>query len=269
MNSVLANLGIVSWKPALTALALPPVPLIALLVVAAVLLWARRAVGWLLFAAGSAGLWLASCAAVGDALQSALLDVPPALSAAQLQALQRATQSRRDVVIVVLGGGRESQAPEYGAPSLTRESLERLRYGAWLARRTGAPLAFTGGVGHAQNDGQSEAEVAMRIAREEFGRPLSWIEKQSRDTRENATGTLAMLRQSDVVELVVVTHGWHMPRALRAFRHAAGVHLRVTPAPIALGPRVENPLLRWLPTSEGHAHVRHVLREALGRAIGH
>lgn len=269
MNSALTALDLASWKPVLTALALPPVPLLVLLALAGALLWARRAAGWLLLATGTAGLWLAGCAGFGDWLQATLLDVPPTLGPPQLQALQQASRARRDIAVVVLGAGREALAPEYAAGSLARESLERLRYGVWLSRRIGAPLAFSGGVGHAQQGGASEAEVAMRIAREEFGRPLSWAETQSRDTRENASHTVAQLRQSDIGELVVVTHGWHMQRALRAFHRSAGDRLRITPAPMGLAPRVERPLLRWLPSAEGHAHVRHVLREALGLTLGH
>ena len=268
MNSALTDLGLASWKPLLTALALPPVPLLALLLGAAALLWTRRGVGWLLFTLATAGLWLTACAGFGDLLEAALLERQPALTTVQVQALQHAAQARRDVAIVVLGGGREAHAPEYAAPSLARESLERLRYGAWLARRTGAPLAFSGGVGWAQRGGPSEAEVALRIAREEFGRPLSWAEGESRDTRENAARTVALLRRSDIAEIVIVTHGWHMPRALRAFRAAAGERVRLVPAPMGMAPRVEDPTLRWLPTAEGTAHVRHVLREALGLLLG-
>ena len=268
MNNALADLGLASWKPLLTALALPPVPLLALLLVAAALLWVRRASGWLLFALATAGLWLTACAGFGEALEAALLDRQSALQEAQVQVFQQSARARRDVAIVVLGAGREARAPEYAAANLARESLERLRYGAWLARRTGAPLAFSGGVGWAQRGGPSEAEVALRIAREELGRPLSWAEGESRDTRENAARTVALLRRSDVAEIVIVTHGWHMPRALRAFRAAAGGRVRLVPAPMGLAPRVENPVLRWLPTSEGHAQVRHVLRETLGLLFG-
>jgi hypothetical protein len=44
-----------------------------------------------------------------------------------------------------------SYAPEYGVGNLAAPSLERLRYGLWLSRSTGVPVAFSGGVGWAQN----------------------------------------------------------------------------------------------------------------------
>ena len=55
----------------------------------------------------------------------------------------------------------------------------------------------------------------------EFGRPLKFVEDDSRDTRENAARTLALLRPIGIRHIVLVTHGWHMPRALKAFETAA------------------------------------------------
>ena len=40
---------------------------------------------------------------------------------------------------------------------------------------------------------------------------------ESRDTRENAARTLALLKPAGIDHIVLVTHGYHMPRALRAF----------------------------------------------------
>ena len=72
--------------------------------------------------------------------------------------------AKKPVAIVILGGGSEPFAPEYGVSSLQAASLERLRYGLWLAGETGAPVAFSGGVGHAQAGATQEA----RVARYEF-----------------------------------------------------------------------------------------------------
>ena len=119
-----------------------------------------------------------------------------------------------------------------------------------------------------QKEGLSEAQIAARVASAEFGRPLRWIEEESHDTRENAGRTLPLMLRDGVNELVVVTHGWHMPRAMRAFMEAAGGRLKVTPAPMALAPRVDQPLLMWLPTAEGQAHVRHIVRECIGLLAG-
>ena len=171
----------------------------------------------------------------------------------------------------MLGGGREERAPEYDVASLSPLALERLRYGVWLGRQTGAPLMFSGGLGHAAQPGISEAEVAAEIAAREFVRPLRWTETRSRDTRENAQLAVAQLRDQNLTQLVVVTHGWHMPRAMRAFNEAtarAGATWAVVPAPMGLARRVERPTLRWIPSSEGFLLVRAVLREKIGYWLG-
>ena len=268
MNALAFELGIESWKSVIAALLLPPVPLLLLLLFGAALLWARRAIGWLLILMGVAGLWLCSCAGVGQLLSTIALKPPPPLQPDRIAALKRDPQARRNVAIVVLGGGREAYAPEYGVSNLNAWSLERLRYGIWLGRETGAPVAFSGGVGWMQKEGMSEAQIASRIAAAEFARPLRWVEEESRDTRENAGRVLPILLRDGVNEVIVVTHAWHMPRALRAFQEAAQGRVKVTAAPMALAPLVDQPLLMWLPSAEGHAHVRQVLRECIGLLAG-
>jgi uncharacterized SAM-binding protein YcdF (DUF218 family) len=176
---------------------------------------------------------------------------------------------RKPFAIVVLGGGVEAMAPEYGTSTLQPISIERLRYGIWLARLTGAPLAFSGGVGHAQtHKSGSEAEAAARIAREEFGRPLRWIEAESRDTRENAARTVALLKPAGIDHIVLVTHELHMPRALRAFREAAGSAMRIEGAPMSLSSDNELSLLAWVPSNTGFTQMRYALREMLGLWFG-
>ena len=68
--------------------------------------------------------------------------------------------------------------------------------------------------------------------------------------------------------IVLVTHGYHMSRALRAFTEAAGPGIKVEPAPMGLARRVESPALEWLPSSRGFSLMRQVLRELLGKVVG-
>jgi uncharacterized SAM-binding protein YcdF (DUF218 family) len=268
MNALVGELGLSSWKAIASALLLPPVPFLLLALWGALLLWSRRGVGWLLTAASLFGLWLSACAGFGQVLSQLLLSPPPALSAARIDALRREAHANHNVAIIVLGGGREVLAPEYGLSSLTPEALERLRFGVWLGRETGIPVGFSGGSGFGRNDSASEAQIASRIAANDFGRPLRWSEEESRDTRENAGRTVALLRPTAIRKIVLVTHGWHMPRALRAFEAAARGGYQIVAAPMGLAPRVERPVLRWLPTAPGFVYVHHVLHEALGLAMG-
>jgi uncharacterized SAM-binding protein YcdF (DUF218 family) len=272
LNELLLSLGLIGWKPILTALLLPPVPWIVMVFVGARWLGQQRLAGWLLVLPACFAMWFSATSAVGDALGRGLLAPPPPLGEAEVSALKAAHAARPgETAIVVLGGGREALAPEYGVSNLNGRSVQRLRYGLWLSRATGAPLAFSGGVGHGARGEVSEAEVAARIAMQEFGRPLKWTETRSRDTRENASFTVGLLRPQGVRQIVVVTHAWHMRRALRAFEEAvAGSEggITITGAPMGTAQRVEMTLLRWLPSSEGLARVRDALREWAGWLAG-
>ncbi len=268
MNQLFSLLGIESWKPVLTALLLPPVPLILFVLVGARLMLPRRGLGWLLVLLGALGIWLSACAGIGTLLTRTLLHPPPALGSPQIAQLRSDVKARQALTIVVLGSGREAYAPEYGSASLRRLSLERLRYGLWLGRETGAPVGFTGGVGWSDPVGPSEAEVAERVAAKDFGLPLKWIEDQSRDTRENAIRTVALLKKAGVSRAVLVTHGWHMPRALRLFESAAAGQIAFVAAPLGMATLTQGPVLDWLPSAEGFERVRLVLRESLARLGG-
>ena len=166
------------------------------------------------------------------------------------------------------GCRRIARPTEYGVSSLQHESLERLRYGIWLSRQTGLPLGFSGGVGWGQSDGKAEAGIAAQIAAAEFGQPLKWVEDGSRDTRENATHTLALLKPLGIKHIVLVTHGWHMPRSVRDFEIAAGGVVRIEAAPMGLAQRGEIASLKWIPTAAGATEVRQILRELLGGIAG-
>ena len=266
LNSLVTLLGLEAWKPLLTALVLPPVPLLVLLLVGARLMLPRRGLGWFVIIISVALLWFTACTGSARLISQYVLRPPSAISLdrmGELKALPKTTTA-----IIVLGGGMEPFAPEYGVGNLRYTSLERLRYGLWLSRETGLPVGFSGGTGWGQTEGTAEARLAGQIAANEFGRPLKWIEENSRDTRENAAHTVQLLKKSGIKHIVLVTHGWHMPRAMRAFSDAAGADMSIEPAPMGLAQRLELPALEWIPTANGTTAVRNVLRELLGRMVG-
>jgi uncharacterized SAM-binding protein YcdF (DUF218 family) len=269
VNSLFGQLGLDSWKPLIAALLLPPVPLIALVLVGARLLLPRRGLGWLLIVLAVILLWLSACTGAAQAVLRFALSPPPALGFERIKELRAETQAKKPLAIVVLGGGVEPYAPEYGVSNLTQDSLLRLRYGLWLSRETGAPVAFSGGVGHAQaSDARPEAEVAASIATQDYNRPLRWLEEGSRDTRENAQRSVHLLREAGIDHVLLVTNGWHMPRALRAFREAAGPAMQIEPAPMGLAKNLLVQPLPWIPSSTGFTDMRHVLHELVGLAAG-
>ncbi len=268
VNSLLAMLGIESWKPVLTALLLPPVPFLFLILVGARLLLPRRGLGWLLIFFSVVMLWLSACSGAAYGLMRFGLQPPSALSFERINALRAEAATKKATAIVVLGGGTEPFAPEYGVGSLSDVSLARLRYGVWLAKQTGLPLAFSGGVGWGQADSTPEARIAAKIAADELGQSIKWIEDDSRDTRENAMRTVALLKYPGITHIVLVTHATHMPRALRAFSEAAGPGISIEAAPIGLARNVGTPAVEWIPSSAGFVLTRQVVREWLGRLAG-
>jgi uncharacterized SAM-binding protein YcdF (DUF218 family) len=272
LDGVLASLGWEGIKPLLTALVLPPFPLLFLLAFGVhQVVRQRRFAAWASIGLASFGLWLFGCVGFADALERMLLPQAVALGDARIVELRQLPANRK-VAIAVLGSGREPNAPEYGEAHLSARSMQRLHYAHWLARRLGgASILFSGGISREQVDGPAEAEVASRISDRDYGRRLRWLEKLSRDTRENAAASLPMLVSDGITDIVIVTHGWHMPRAERAFADVARRQPnppRIVPAPVGLARHTDTELLRWLPTADGMAQVRTVLREALGLLMG-
>lgn len=269
MNSLLEMFAQQSWVPVMTAFILPPVPFLIFLLMAATLLWRKRGLGWLCLLFGVAGLWFAQCEGTGQILAKVLLKVPPALSDEAISALRKDVQAKQNVSIAVLGAGAEAFAPEYGVANLSPSSIERLRYGIWLSKRTGVPLGFSGGIARGQDeDAMPEASVAARIAGQEFGRKLQWTEIYARDTHENAERCIALLRQAGVKKVIIVTHGWHMPRAQRDFTAAARADIEVIAAPMGLSKGSQVGAMRWIPSMSGAHSVRVALLEWLGALSG-
>jgi uncharacterized SAM-binding protein YcdF (DUF218 family) len=107
-----------------STLVLPPGgPMVLMLLGLLCLRWCPR-LGRSLAAIGVAALWLGSLPIVADALVTALEGATP---------LDLDVAVKADA-IVVPGGGVRAQALEYGGDTLGRLTLERVRYGAYLAR---------------------------------------------------------------------------------------------------------------------------------------
>ena len=194
----------------------PPVNLVWLAVLG--WLWRRRRAGQVLAAASLAGLLALATPLVADALLASLeWGVPRSEGAAgDAQA------------IVVLGAELSVGVTPAGSVSVAPGplTLQRLRAAAALARRTGLPLLVSGGIVH---DGAPPvAAVMAQSLAADFAVPARWIEPRSADTWENARDSAALLSAAGIHTALLVTHAWHVRRAMIAFA-AAG--LRVTPAP--------------------------------------
>jgi uncharacterized SAM-binding protein YcdF (DUF218 family) len=243
-------------KPILTALALPPTGTLLLALVGVLVATRRRTVGLAL-----AGLGIVLSLAVGSHAVALLLarELLPPVAPVQAQEL-RSVQA-----IVVLGAGLWAHPPEYGSAQPSEAALVRLRYAARLARRTGKPLAFAGGVGWGSMEGvESEGAATRRMLQEDYGLTPRWLDDRSRDTAENAQRMAELAGRDGVRRIALVTDAVHMPRAAAAFRRAG---FDVVPAPTDFPQPELNALLEWLPSSQGYDASRHVIREWLGGLV--
>ncbi len=212
----------VSVVAVLSQLLLPP-PGLALLALLLLVLRQRLLAGVAL-----AGLLLLSLGPVGTALLAAL-DVPVGDVAGPAPG-----------AIVVLGGDVQRTAGyQGGVPNATvgALSLQRVQAGAALQRRTGLPMLMTGGI--VETGVAPVGELMARSARDDFAARVRWVEPLSRDTWENAAFSAPLLKAAGISRVFVVTHDWHMRRALVAFRHAG---IDAVPSPTYADPR---PRLAW------------------------
>jgi uncharacterized SAM-binding protein YcdF (DUF218 family) len=203
----------------LETLVLPPASVLGLLVAGALLRRRLPRTGLGLQIAAVAWLWLASTPLVGGALLNALQVDPPLPADGPLPAAD---------AIVVLSAEADRGGREYGGPVAGPTTMQRLRYGAHLQRRTGLPMLCAGGPpGHGID---SLGELMRRAAEREFGAKVRWVEDRSADTFENAAFSAPVLRAANVRTVLLVTSAWHLPRAAACFR-AEGFD--VVPAPTA------------------------------------
>ena len=160
--------------------------------------------------------------------------------------------------IVVLGGGIYHDAPEYGEDTVRSYTLERLRYAALLQRQTGLPLLASGG---RPEGGEAESVAMWDSLRNDFRVDTRWVELTSLNTGESARNSYAILQPYGITRILLVTHAWHMPRALAAFEKAG---FKVIPAGTVFTSRRHWTLLDFLPSAGGLLTSRHALHELVG-----
>ena len=119
-------------------------------------------------------------------------------------------------VIVVLAGGIIAYQQEYAGADINYFTLIRLRYGAWLQKKTGLPIIVTGGV---EQGGITEAELMARVLHNEYGitEDKIFIEKQSHNTYENALYSSQIMDQEKFQNFYLVTSAFHQSRAILSF----------------------------------------------------
>jgi uncharacterized SAM-binding protein YcdF (DUF218 family) len=239
-------------KKVLTAIVLPPTGPLLVAIAGALMVRRRPRLGGVLLWTGLGTLLALSLGPVSYQLLRLANDSPPV----------RLEDARTAQALVILGGGVRRDAPEYGGDTLNRWTLERVRYGARLARETGLPVLVSGG--SVFGDTATEASLMRAALEKEFNVPVRWVEDRSRNTHENAQRSAAILKRDGVKRVVVVMHGFDIRRA-RAEFEAAG--LEVVPAPTVVpGPAIITPL-DFLPSMGALQASQIALYELLANAV--
>jgi uncharacterized SAM-binding protein YcdF (DUF218 family) len=235
------------FKTLLRQLVLPPAGPLLLGFLGLWLLARRPRAGRALLLVALVSLWLLATPVIADAI-TGLMQRDPPLDLQQLEGAQ--------AIVILGGGGQRSWAPEYRGPAAGIESLERISYGAYLARRTGLPILLTGY--------RSEV-VAMRATlRRNFDLEPRWLDDQAYDTFENARNSAVLLKRDGIERVIVVTRAVHMRRSVNEFT-AAG--LTVIPAPI--GTRRNERLDPWdyVPSPDALLRSYEACYEMLGEPV--
>lgn len=240
-------------KKLLSALALPPFSLIVLALLG---LWLSRRharAGRGVAAIALLALMALSLPPVSHALIRSLETRPP-ISAQKLARAQ---------AIVILGGGIYPDAPEYGGDTISGASLDRVRYGSYLQKRSKLPILVSGG---APFGGRPEGELMKETIEREFHGQVKWVEAASRDTAENAIFSAAMLKAADISRIALVSDAWHLPRAIELFQRQG---FEVLAAPTVF--TMDSPFLlaQALPSADSLRDSNIALHEWLGIFVQH
>ncbi len=232
----------------LTALLVPPACLLYLVAFGLVLRRRRRGIGTAVAAGALAGLVVLAIPVVGEAL---------------LVSLERGVVTRpqagdppQAIVILSADADRIREPPGFWVGSLT---LARLLAGARLWQRSHLPVLVSGGPLR-PGDVAIGTMMADTLERD-FHVPVRWVEPRSQTTWENAADSAAILLPLGIRSVYVVTHAWHEPRSLFAFRHFGFIP---TAAPVALDAIGGGGVL---PGVEGWAHSYYALHEWIGLAV--
>ena len=244
------NLDVLLTK-LVSAFLLPPLNILVLLFVGVALLKRRPRLGRLVIFITCVALYAASTPVLVSAVRRQFETIAPLSPTSPLPSAD---------AIVVLSGGLYRNAPEYGGDTISGHVLERLRYAAHLYRLTGKPVLVSGGSWRA--GARPESQAIKESLEQDFRVPVQWLEDRSRNTRENAKLSAALLHKEGIRKIYLVTHALHMPRSREAFER---VGFQVTPAPTIFATHEPLSVLHFLPHSSTLETSTILLHEWIGR----
>ena len=179
----------------------------------------------------------------------------------QLVARNPVEPATKPSAVVILGGGRYRDAIT-GNERLSVTTMERVVWAVTNAPKE-LPILVSGGRVY-RDEQASEAGLMAGDLEKLFSRPVTWRDNCSRTTAENASNSAALLHDSGVESIVLVTHWWHMPRAAEVFARA-GLQVQQMPvgSPGELLPRGQGGILLWLPSAGALLRTQIYWREIL------
>jgi len=244
------------WLSKLLPIFVYPLGLVIVLGIFALARWRRM--GRAAMALALTILWVASMPVSSNWLMAQIeAEYPPT----PIEALPHAD------VAIVLGGSIGQPLPPRLVPDLA-DAADRVLYTARLFRAGKVDrVLVSGGNLPWQTAVKPEAQLVTDLLIEFGVRPDAILQDaESRNTRENAANSAAIMHDLALRTALLVTSGAHMPRALAAFRR---VGLEVIPA--ATDIRVVYPLyssaLDFLPDAGALAQTTDAIKEWIGLAI--
>jgi uncharacterized SAM-binding protein YcdF (DUF218 family) len=234
-------------KTLLKSVILPPAGPLLLAIIGVFLIKRRPALARACLILGLGSLWLLSTPVVSGALAGLAEHYPP---------LDLRSTAGAQAIVILGGGGQRAFAPEYGGPAADPYLLERLSYGAYIARKTGLPILVTGF--------RIEASAMRDTLLRNFDMSARWVDDQAYDTFENARNSVRLLKADGVNRIVLVTHATHMWRSVHEFT-AAGIE--VVPAPAGILDQRYSDVSRYVPSAEALLRACAAINELLGEPV--
>lgn len=166
--------------------------------------------------------------------------------------------------IVVIGSGIYLEAPEYnGVDTVSRASLERLRYTSYVFNQTGLPILLAGGKPDIEHT--PEAVTMNQVLIDEYKIAPTWLETSSVSTIENAQKSSLILQSNQIDSIILVTHAFHMQRAKWSFEQYG---IQVFPAPMGYVDDTKRYTLdEFLPTAKALNTSNQALKEVAATMI--
>ncbi|MEM8986711.1 MAG: YdcF family protein [Pseudomonadota bacterium] len=199
-----------------------------------------------------AALYVSSTQLAADLLMRTLEPAPLSVEAA-----------KGAEAVVILSAGVRRFNPEYGGRlEADYMTTMRLRYGAHIHRLTGAPILVTGG--KPRNSTASIGWTMQQTLVRDYGVDVKWVEGRAKNTHENARLTADILCPLGVRDIILVTDGWHIPRAKAEFERY-GFTVRSGGTNFTNNPFKSLELRDVTPSHKGFSRMHYAVHEWLGR----